>query len=346
MPFFIRLFHWEYWPMHLIYFPIYMYYLWLSWKAKAFVFFNAANPAIEFGGLFGESKMDILHKIPAKWIPRTLFISQGEDFEKVLREMKQANIFFPLILKPDVGERGFLVEKIDDEASLKEALSKLKIDMLIQEFITYEEEVSILYYRYPQQEHGTISSFTLKKFLSITGDGHSSLDDLIKAYPRAKLQYKKLKRDLGKRMDEVLPKGEKIQLVPIGNHSRGTMFLDGNHLIDHALHKTFDQISKELKGIYFGRFDIKCKSVEALKAGKDFKILEINGVKAEPTHIYQPGFSLWKAYKVLFRQWRVIYEISMINHQLGTPFPSLWEAISRIRTTNRYKKEAEAQSLL
>ncbi|MEO1451682.1 MAG: hypothetical protein AAFV07_19290, partial [Bacteroidota bacterium] len=156
---------------------------------------------------------------------------------------------------------------------------------------------------------------------------------------RAHLQLEALEKREGTKLDTIPAAGEIVELMPIGNHSRGTTFLNGNEHIDQQLHQTFDHISHRLNDIYFGRFDIRCESLGALKAGKNFKILEINGVKAEPTHIYQPGFSLREAYRILFRQWRTIYEISIANRERGVQVPTFREGLVQVRAFLRYKKQ-------
>ena len=44
--------------------------------------------------------------------------------------------------------------------------------------------------------------------------------------------------------------------------------------------------------------------MEAIGAGHGFKIIELNGVTSEATHIYHPGTPLTQAYGVLMTQWR------------------------------------------
>jgi hypothetical protein len=114
-----------------------------------------------------------------------------------------------------------------------------------------------------------------------------------------------------------------VQLLEIGAHCRGTLFLNGaRHLTDELAAAT-DRVSKMFPGFYFGRYDVKCASVEDLRAGR-FTILELNGVSAEPTHIYDPEVSIWEAYRVMFRQWRLAFEIGAQNRRRGfTPTPLL-----------------------
>lgn len=342
-PFFIKLFSWEYWPYQLIYIPIYFYWLWLSLRARSLFFFSLANPAIQLGGLIGESKYEILKLLPQDLIPRTVYLTPGTSIEAMRLQIAGQNIQYPLIAKPDIGERGFLVEKIACEKALVEYLAAHPVAVIVQEYITYEEEVSILYYRFPGEAQGHITSVTLKEFLSVTGDGESTLEQLIRAYPRALLQWERLQIDFSDQLNCILPPGKSLLLEPIGNHSRGTTFLDGNHLIDSELRSTFDEISHSLEGIYFGRFDVRCKDFDSLRKGKAFSILELNGVKAEPTHIYEPGYSIRKAYKALFHQWNIIYQLGMINRKRGNRFITFREALDAILGFHRYRRMAKTQ---
>jgi hypothetical protein len=69
------------------------------------------------------------------------------------------------------------------------------------------------------------------KFLIITGNGFSTVEELIKENPRYEMQLKVLKQEYGAKLFEILPKGEQLNLVPYGNHARGAKFIDGSHWI-------------------------------------------------------------------------------------------------------------------
>ncbi|MGC3942925.1 MAG: hypothetical protein QM762_00040 [Chryseolinea sp.] len=62
--FFIKLKSWEYWPFGIVQFPLFIYFAWLSLRARSIVFFSASNPGITMGGMFGESKYDVIRKVP------------------------------------------------------------------------------------------------------------------------------------------------------------------------------------------------------------------------------------------------------------------------------------------
>lgn len=339
--FWTKLTKWEYWPFEVVYFPIFFYWLWLSLKARSFFFFSAANPSIETGGMLGESKFEILKKIENRYKPETIFIDMPMDTNTVLQKMLEGGISFPLIAKPDIGERGWKVEKIHNQEELEAYVKQMKVNFLIQEYIDYELELGLFYYRFPNQKKGVISSIVLKEFLTLRGDGKSTVQELILGHQRARLQYKVLQIKYRSMMREVLPHDEKITLVYIGNHCRGTKFLNGNHLINNRLVEVFDQISQSIPGFHYGRYDIRCKSLEELYDGREIKILELNGAGAEPGHIYDPEFPFLKVYGVLFHHWSVLYKISKANYLNGTAYMSLteaWQAIVKLRNYRKLMK--------
>ncbi|HMV07832.1 MAG TPA: hypothetical protein PK325_02440 [Cyclobacteriaceae bacterium] len=333
--FIIRLTAWEYWPFGIVQFPLFIYWLWLSLRARSLLFFSASNPTIVLGGMFGESKHDVLNLIPDRYKPKTVLIKAPATKTDVLDTLRKHNFHLPVIFKPDLGERGFMVKKISYESQIESYLGSLNKDFLIQEFLDLPIELGVFYTRFPNEGEGNVTSVVIKDMLTVTGDGRSNLQELILAKPRAKLQWPKLANAHSQRLTNVLPAGEKFVLNSIGNHSLGTTFVNGEHLINERLSKTFDVISKQIDGFYFGRYDLRCASIEALYEG-DIKIMELNGCGAEPAHIYHPGFSLWKAFGILFTHWKNIFLISMQNHRRGIAFTSYREG------KEIYKKFKEA----
>ena len=316
--------------MKVVYAPIFIYYLWLAIKARSFYFISASNPGIPIGGLLGVSKKLILDKIPQHLVPRTLFRESGGDANDFANSIGDAGIGYPLIAKPDVGERGFGVEKINDEKELDNYLRQYSQDILVQEFVELPIELGVFYYRMPGDESGTISSIVQKDMMSVSGDGISTVRELMSQSSRAKLQLETFEIDYPDTLDAIPSKGENRILMQIGNHCRGTAFLNGNHLINNKLVNVFDSISRRIEGFYYGRFDIKCASIDDLYEGK-FVILELNGAASEPAHIYHPGFSILEAYKVLFHHWSIVYKISMANKKQGHKYMPANEFFAALR---------------
>ncbi len=328
--FIIRLKNWEYWPFEVFQFPVILYWLWLSLRARSLMFFSASNPGIPLGGMYGESKFDILMKIPAHLRPRTLLMKFPVSAEHVLLELQQHAMPFPLIFKPDVGERGFMVERIFSEADVAAYCSKIKADFLVQELVDLPVECGVFYIRKPTDTNGKVTSLNLKEMLTVTGDGRRTLRELILDNERSKLQWDRLKERYHDKLATVLPAGEVWEINSIGNHCLGTKFLNGEQYITPELERTFDAISKQIDGFFYGRFDLRCEGLQALYEGR-VKIMELNGCGAEPAHIYEPGFPLFKAWRTLFRHWEEMYAISVSNYKHGINYASLKEGLAAYR---------------
>jgi hypothetical protein len=335
--FFIKLKSWEYWPFGIVQFPLFIYWLWLSLKARSLLFFSASNPEIPSGGMMGESKYDVLTLVPDQFKPKTLRVRMPVSAQQISEILQQNQLMLPVVFKPDLGERGWMVRIIKNQGDIDQYLKEIKIDFIIQELVNLPLEFGVFYVRYPNDEKGYVNSITMKEFLHVTGDGKSTLQELILAKDRAKLQWETLREKYRDQLTEVIPQNKKIELVPIGNHCLGTKFLNVNHLITSKLNDSFDQISKQIKGFYFGRFDLRCATLDDLESG-NVKIMELNGCGAEPAHIYHPGFSIGEAFKVLFTHWKNLYIISTQNHERGTAYLSLREGLQL------YKRFKDAKS--
>jgi len=280
--------------------------------------------------MFGESKYDVLKKIPVQYIPKTALIKSPATKEDVLKILAQYNFSFPVIFKPDIGERGFMVKRIDSEEGIDAYLERIKFDFIVQELVDLPLEFGVFYVRFPHESKGNVTSVVMKEMLSVTGDGMSTLQQLILKKDRAKLQWEKLQIMFKDKLQQVIPRGRSLELVSIGNHCLGTKFLDGSHLINDQLSRTFDRVSEQIDGFYFGRFDLRCASIEDLYAG-NIKVMELNGCGAEPAHIYHPGYPLSKALGVLFRHWRNIFLIARENVKRGASYTSVRDARSYYR---------------
>lgn len=337
---FIRWSNWEYWPIQLANFPVVLIWLWFALRARKLFFFSAVNPVIETGGVLGESKYNIIKRIPQQYLPKTVFVKKGSSFQAVLKEIEKAGQHYPLLCKPNIGERGFLVKKIRSEADLLDYFENTPVDFLIQEFVDFSMEMSILHHLAPGAESGQTTSVCLKEFLTVTGDGSSSVLDLMKNSDRAKLQIERLEKDAPERLRYIPGEGEKFLIEPIGNHCRGTKFLNGNFLIDKQLSALFDTIMAQMEGIHYGRFDLKTPNVLELKKG-NLKILEFNGVAGEPAHVYDPEMPVWKKYAEIYRHWKIIYRLYKIQAARGVRPMNLQEARQSLNEYFAYKKYAE-----
>ncbi len=278
-----------------------------------------------------ESKKEIYDLIPQQYYPKTELIKEGTGVENVIKTVESSAIKYPFIAKPDIGLRGSGVKKINTVQDLKEYAEKANFNYLVQDLIPFSNEVGIFYVRYPNEKSGRITGIVSKEFLIITADGFSTVQELIKENPRYELQLNVLKKEYGKKLFEILPKGEKLNLVPYGNHARGAKFLDGSHWITPELTKTINEMCLQIPGFYFGRLDIMYNSIEELELGINFAVVELNGAGSEPTHIYDPKHSLFFAWKELARHITYMYEISVANHKNGVPYLEHKEGMKEYR---------------
>lgn len=336
---------WEYWPAKAFYYPIVPYLLWLMLRARHLCFWSAANPGIHSGGMGLESKFETILKTPEAFRPKAALIPAGSAASDIRQRRKQAGLAFPLIAKPDLGFRGLLVRKVEGEAALLQYLKRYPTDFILQEYIDLPEEVGVLYQRFPGESRGRITSLTTKEFLSVTGDGKSTVETLIRGKPRALLQLPRIQEEQAGLLSAVPAAGERVGLGIVGNHAKGTRFINSNHLITDALCQAFDRIAQQVDGFYYGRFDLKCRSLEDLQQGRHFKIIEINGVCSEPTHIYDPQRgTYWAALRDIARHWRIIYRTARANRRQGVPYWSHSEAARAFLRLFAYQKQIKKWS--
>ncbi|HVU94449.1 MAG TPA: NRDE family protein [Puia sp.] len=338
----VRLTHWEYWPTHLIYAPVYPYWLWLSLRGRSFFFFNAANPRIEYAGFTHERKSGIYQQLPSRYYPRTQFCAAGARPDEVAQQLANRALHFPLIAKPDIGERGTQVSLLRTDAQLEEYCRRSKVDFLIQEYISYEMEAGIFYVRVPGEARGRITGIVGKEFLSVTGDGRSTVRELLMREPRSLLQLGSLTSRYGNLLDNVPAPGIRQVLVPYGNHCRGAKFIDCSDRITEELSAVIDRICKRVPDFYYGRLDIKFTSWDDLLQEKNFSIIELNGAGSEPTHIYDPAHSVFFAWREIIRHWRLLFRISLANaERKKIPLMKTREGLRMLVTHSRYLKMME-----
>jgi len=342
-PFFIRLRHWEYWNKGVVYAPLYCYWLWLALKARAIFFLTAANPGIKNGGFIMERKSEVYQILPQGCYPATCCFLPKTPIEEILQSIEKAGIDFPLIAKPDIGERGLAVKKIEDEAALETYAMRIPIPFLVQAYVPYENEVGIFYYRFPNAAKGHISGIVNKEPVAVIGDGVQTVAQLAQANPRYLLQWKQIAVLQKAHLTRVLAQGERLVLVPYGNHSRGSKFTDESLKATPALVAVIDDLCQKIPGFYYGRLDVRFKDWASLERGEHFSIIELNGSGSEPTHIYDPKHSIFFAWKEVLRHWHVLHRISRANHRNGTPYISLGDCVAEIRRFNKIDAQLSAQ---
>ena len=333
---------WEFWPLWLFNAPVVAHWLWLGLRYRSFTLFTAANPGILAGGFVLESKSAILGRLHAsEALPRFRRLDLPPDPELrsdlVRRVHAEDGFGFPVVGKPDVGERGEGVRVLRSPEELDAWARTADTVSLLQEYVP-GEEFGVFWARRPSEASGRIISITSKQFTAVVGDGHSTLETLILADDRAVCQAPIHLENHLERLDWVPPAGSRVPLVEIGNHCRGTTFRDGRSLATPELARRIDEIGNAIDGFYFGRLDLRAPSLEDFRGGRGLRVLEVNGVTSEATHIYEPGASLLAGWKTIFDQWRLAFEIGRENAARGAPVASLTDLIRLLAERHRRRR--------
>ena len=316
-----RIVQYEFWPFWIFYIPAYFYWFYLSIKARSFFYFTSLNPCMNYGGTFLSSKQQYLKFIPTKWIPDSCVVKKDEKVSSILNKMSSSNLKFPIIAKPDFGERGKSVAKIDSIEEFEDYFQKTKYQtILLQQYIEYPIELGILFY-WDTKGVGNISSIGVKSFCTIRGDGDHTFGQLVAKNPR--ISKRKKKKELQLRFHEiwnkVLDPTQEILVEPIGNHNRGTTFVNGmSKYSSHMLEWVKEAVSN-IHDFDYGRLDLRIKNWEAFEKKEGIKVLEINGVNSEPIHIYDPKYGIRNAYTEIFRHMRIIHQLSLKKMQKHSP---------------------------
>jgi membrane protein DedA with SNARE-associated domain len=313
---------WEFWPMWLFYAPVAIWVGLLALRHRGISTITASNPGIPDGGVVGESKFQILSKLPSDCTIPSAFVEAGPAAHRVhsvVAHMRERRWSFPVVLKPDVGQRGVGVRLAQCVEDVERYCERESSALLVQPYHPGPFEAGIFYYRRPGEARGRIFSITDKHFPVLIGDGRSTVEALVWAHPRYRLQASTFLTRHSHSLARVLAAGERMQLAIAGNHAQGTLFRDGAHLWTPALERRIDAIAKSHAGFFVGRFDVRYSDVDGFRAGQDLAIVELNGATAESTDIYDPNRSLLSAYRQLFRQWSIVFTIGAANRATGAP---------------------------
>lgn len=330
-----RRMRWEFLPTWLAYAPVFPWIAALALRHRSVTVAGLSNPGIESGGFLQESKHDIMRRVPPGLALPTALVPPGpaEQRLRALRDgMTKAGLRFPVILKPNAGERGKNVRLVRDEAAAARVLGACPPAMVAQRYHPGPVELGVFYCRMPTEPHGRIFSICEKVFPHVVGDGRMSLEEIILRHSRYRMQADVFFERLGPDgVARVPAAGEVVRLAVAGNHCQGTMFVDGGRFNTPALLARMDDLSHAFDGFYFGRVDVRAESEEAMAAGQGLGVVEVNGVTSESTNIYDPSMGILRRYRTLWGQWSWAYRIGAANRRLGAKPLGVREVLRLIR---------------
>jgi len=325
-----RTWRWEFWPAWLYYGPILVWILWLGLRHRSPTAFTAANPGLDNGGVVGERKHQALQPLQEnapELCASFVLLPVGSLDARVEAALRFAgDVGLPLVLKPDVGQRGRGVFIARQAADVRDYLRRFPGAVIAQRHVG-GEEYGVFIARGPDDAKVQVLSIVHKTFPQVLGDGERSLRELILSDARARLIAQLLFVRWAEALDRIPAAGETVVLVEIGSHCRGSLFLDATALSSPALIDTLTRLSDAVPGYGFGRIDLRVPSAAHLQRGEGLQALELNGVTAESAHIYHPGTPLLVGYRAMFRQWALAFSIGKAQALRGAAVTSpleLW----------------------
>ena len=344
-----RLTRWEFWPPWAFYPPVFVYLVYLMANTGA----RRSSPRrirpFWPAELWANPSTDVLEGLAGsgEYVARSCLVDGSLGAEAKLRAardfMATEGLSFPIVLKPNCGQRGSGVVIIRAENALAAALAWSSVNTILQEYVG-GAEFGVFYYRRPSAAHGRIFSVTEKQFPVVVGDGLRTLEQLILHDDRAVCAARLYRERYRDELSSVPAAREAVTLAELGSHCRGALFLNGGQVLSPELEERFDRIARGFDG--FSLVDSTCGSMVVstrFAPDADFKIIELNGVTSEATHIYHPGTPLATAYRVLMRQWQIAFEIGAENRLRGVSPTSVWTIVRLVRdyarTSQRHLRE-------
>jgi membrane protein DedA with SNARE-associated domain len=322
-------------PYGLFYTPIGLQWIWLGLRYRSMTLPTVANPLIEAGGLWGESKSKLMSSVSPdhnEFVGKFTTIKLDKDLssevllERALEKLKEKGLQFPIVAKPDIGWLGIGVRVIKNEKMLLDYINIYPKDLTIimQKLIPYKGEAGVFFIRRPGEASGKVTSLTIRYFPFIIGDGISTVEELINKDER--LRYKSsfyygqetMHQGLSQEFLKSVPPTDKlIQIAFIGSIRVGGLYINGEKYITQKLNDRINKIACSIPEFYFGRFDIKFKSIDLLQEGLDFEIFEINGAGSEAIHVWDADMPLTKVFSDLFKYQSLLFKISDMNRKRG-----------------------------
>ena len=243
--------HWR--AKWLVYLPLALYIAWLMLRYRSATLYTAANPGIPTGGMTGESKSAILHKLSsvagavAPFVLVAAELAPRERLRRAREWMARQRVAFPVVVKPDVGERGRGVKVVADRRELRRRLVRAREALIVQRFAD-GEEFGVYYRRLPGEPQGRIVSIAQTSYFEPNAfDTHdalfmdqrrlatSMLEERIEELSRAHPGFFVGRFDVCARSAEELSRGEFEVLELNGVSSEPTYIYDRATTLPEAL---------------------------------------------------------------------------------------------------------------
>ncbi|CAN5879442.1 hypothetical protein BH11PSE3_BH11PSE3_16410 [soil metagenome] len=315
-------------PKPLLVFPMVLQWLWLAARYRSVSQMSAANPAIEVGGLVGESKLAYFQQVrPAHqpWLARTVGIVAGPQApEEAIGALGKLGLSFPVIAKPDIGWCGFGVRRLKDACALNDYIASYPVreTLLLQEYLDLPGEAGLFYVRWPGAAQGRVLSLTVREAACVVGDGSTSVGELVARDP-----ILRERRHLYENLDRIPLAGETATLSTVWSHRMGGRYRDMSPAITPALEACIEAIAGGMPEFHIARFDVRFTTLAALGRG-EFKIMEINGAGSEAINFFDRDVPFFSAYRGILAKTAMVFALADANRARGFA-PCGWRSLLR-----------------
>jgi len=304
--------------------PIAAHWLWLSLRHRSLTLPSCANPEIAAGGLVGEGKLEYFALMGRRalaacaattWLP----CGGAESADEAEAAMAACGLRYPVVMKPDVANAGHGVRRVDRRTELAAYLDAFPRGerILIQRFVPDDGEASLFYMHRPDESRGRLVGMLLRHYPRVVGDGRSSVAELIDADPRLCRLMQDHLGEPGCNLRHVPAPGEEQRVAMVASARVGGLCEDATSLITPALTEAIETIARDMGDFHVGRFDVKFESLAALRAGRGFSILDVDGAGSKAEHAWDPALSLREAYRILFDRQRQVFRVGEAMRRRG-----------------------------
>ena len=303
--------------------PMVSQWLWLALRHGGVTLPSCANPHITAGGLVGDTKSEYFACMGplARASVATFVVIQAQgaaSLPAALLAMREARLDFPVVAKPDLGWCGFGVRRVDDAAALLDYLSRYPhgAALMLQQYLAESGEAGLFYIRHPDQRAGRLLGILLRHYPQVTGDGSSSIAQLVAADVRLQRTTHSTEHECSYAPDQVPAAGEIVRLSLIASTRVGGRYEDGSGYATAELTAAVDAIARDMPQFHVGRFDVRYLTLEHLRRGQ-FTIMEVNGAGAEAVHAWDPKYSIRDVYRIVFAKQRLLFALAAANRARG-----------------------------
>jgi hypothetical protein len=303
--------------------PMVAQWLWLGLRHGSVTLPSSANPQITAGGLVGDTKSEYFYCMGPLARSRVadfvMLQAQGAaSLPAALVAMREADLDFPVVAKPDLGWCGFGVRRINDEAALRDYLARYPRDaaLMLQQYLSEPGEAGLFYMRHPDQATGPLLGILLRHYPKVIGDGVSTIAQLVERDVRLQRTTQNVGHECSYEPNCVPAAGEIVRLSLIASTRVGGLYEDGSAHATAELTAAVEAIARDMPQFHVGRFDVRYLTLEHLRRGQ-FTIMEVNGAGSEAVHAWDPKYSIGDVYRIVFAKQRLLFALAAANRVLG-----------------------------